>query len=170
MGGEGGGGMGGGGGATPTLKVLIRWQSAKPIKIASVRARMGAEADSSPQAREFVDRQETEYVVAVIMPGRGMPGQGRPGGPQGERKGAPEDADARIKESTWLSWKGHERLHPTSVTMPREGQSAFIFHFPKEHPIELDDKDVEFAMQRGSLEIKKKFKLKDMVYEGKLAL
>lgn len=75
-----------------------------------------------------------------------------------------------MKETSWLSWKGHDQVHPTSSTMPREGQSAFIFHFSKQHPIELEDKEVEFTMHRGKLEIKRKFKLKDMVYEGQLAL
>lgn len=175
MGGEGGGAMGGGGGMgggglAPSITFLIRWQTAKPIKIASVRARLGAEADSSPQAKEFVERQESEYVVAVIMPGMRPPGGGRPGGPQGDRKGPSEDAAEKMKETSWLSWKGHDQVHPTSVTMPREGQSAFIFHFSKQHPIELEDKEVEFTMHRSNLEVKKKFKLKDMVYDGQLAL
>ncbi len=165
----GGGGMGGGG-LAPSMTFLIRWQSAKPVKIASVRARMGAEADTSAQAKEFIDRKEPDYVIAVIMPPRG--GGQRPGG--GEPKGgAPEvsaEMEARLKEGAWLSWKGHEKVHPTSVTPPKPGQSAFIFHFPKSHPIELDDKEVEFAMKRGETEIKKKFRLKEMVFQGELAL
>lgn len=180
MGGEGGsmggrGGMGGGegmsgGGLAPSMTFLIRWQTAKPIKLASVRANMGAEADSSPKAKEFVERQESEYVIAVVMPGMRMPGEGRPGGPQGERKAPPDDSVEKLKETCWLSWKGHEQVHPTSVTMPRPGASAFVFHFSRQHPIELDDKEVEFAMRRGRIEVKKKFKLKDMVFQGQLAL
>ena len=54
--------------------------------------------------------------------------------------------------------------------MPKENSPAIVFHFAKTHPIELDDKDVEFATRRGSMDIRKKFKLKDMVYNGKLAL
>jgi hypothetical protein len=175
MGGEGGPGGGGrGGGMAPTMNFLIRWQTARPVKIASVRARMGAEADTSQQAKEYIEREEKEYVIAVVMPNMRPPGQGRPGapkgGPEGDRKGNEEEAAAKLKEVVWLSWKNHEKVHPTSITMPREGQSAFIFHFAKEHPIELEDKEVEFAMRRGNLEVKKKFKLKDMVFQGKLAL
>jgi len=81
-----------------------------------------------------------------------------------------ELAEEKMKESTTLSWKGHDQIHPASVIMPKPGQSAVVFHFDKTHPIELDDKEVEFAMKRGNMEIKKKFKLKEMVYKGELAL
>ncbi len=74
-------------------------------------------------------------------------------------------------DATTLSWKGHEGLHPSKVVMPSQTSRAFVFHFPKTHPIELDDKEVAFAtVARGTTEIKKKFKLKDMVFNGKLAL
>lgn len=181
-------GMGEGMGASmaPSIQFQIRWQSAKPVKLATVRARMGAEADTSPQAREFVEREEPDYVIAVIGPPMGGPpeGGGRPGAapreaaapPKGdaaaqERRGNPEQWMAGLKENTWLAWKEHEKLHPSSVVLPPGGQrGVLIFHFPKDHPIELEDKEVEFCMRRGPMEVKKKFKLKDMVYEGKLAL
>jgi len=184
-------GMGEGMGASmaPSIQFQIRWQSAKPIKLATVRARMGAEADTSPQAREFVEREEPDYVIAVIGPPMGGPPEGgRPGAAPGapprdgiappkgegsvqERRGNPEQWMAGLKENTWLAWKDHEKVHPSSIVLPPGGQrGVLIFHFPKDHPIELEDKEVEFCMRRGPMEVKKKFKLKDMVYEGKLAL
>lgn len=180
-------GEGMGGSMAPSVTFLIRWQSARPVKLATVRARMGAEADTSPQAREFVEREETEYVIAVIGPPMGpMPqGQGRPGQapraggaqpPQGaaparERRGDPEQWLSPLRENTWLAWKDHEKMHPSSVVLPPGGQrNVLIFHFPKDHPIELEDREVEFCMRRGPMEVKKKFRLKDMVYEGRLCL
>jgi hypothetical protein len=189
------GGMGGaragtgegvGGAMAPSIQFQIRWQSAKPLKLATVRARMGAEADTSPQAREFVEREEPDYVIAVIGPPVGGPPEGgaRPGSGGGEsatpppkaaaagqdRRGHPEQWMAALKENTWLAWKDHEKLHPSSVVVPPGQRGVLIFHFPKDHPIELEDKEVEFCMRRGPMEVKKKFRLKDMVYEGKLAL
>ena len=188
MSGGGGGGMGGGGGAgggnqgggdmapsgaPPTINFLIRWQSAAPVKAALVRSKMGKEADTSPQAKAFIEAEEETYVVAVIMPPMGGGAPGAPGG-GGDRKGPPggggPEAEARIVEATTLSWKAHEGVHPVKVVMPKENSPAFVFHFAKTHPIELDDKEVEFTTKRGPMEIKKKFKLKDMVYNGKLAL
>jgi hypothetical protein len=157
----------------PTINVLIRWQSAKPVKTAIVRARLGQEADTSPQARKFLEQQETHYLIAVLMPGMRPPGEGgrgaRPGGQGGKAEGG-GDAVERMKQATTLSWKNHEKVHPETVQLPREGQGAILFGFAKTHPIELDDKEVEFATRRGQLEIKKKFKLKDMVYQGQLSL
>lgn len=185
-GGRAGMGEGMGGTMAPSVQFQIRWQSAKPVKLATVRARMGAEADSSPQAREFVEREEPDYVIAVIGPPMGPmeEGQGRTGQPprpgstpqKGEgapeaRRGDPQQWMAALRENTWLAWKQHEKLHPSSVALPPGGQrNVLIFHFPKDHPIELEDKDVEFCMRRGPMEVKRKFKLKDMVFEGKLAL
>ena len=37
-------------------------------------------------------------------------------------------------------------------------------------PITLDDKEVELDLKLGSIEAKRKFNLKDMVYNGKLEL
>lgn len=180
-------GMGEGMGASmaPSIQFQIRWQSAKPIKLATVRSRLGAEADTSQQAREFVEREEPNYVIAVIGPPMGAPpeGGGRPGAPPREgaaapkgdagaqdRRGNPEQWMAGLKENTWLVWKAHEKIHPATVVLPPGQRGVLIFHFPKDHPIELEDKEVEFCMRRGPMEVKKKFKLKDMVYEGKLSL
>jgi hypothetical protein len=44
------------------------------------------------------------------------------------------------------------------------------FHFPRSVPYTLDDKEVEFATKLGDLSLKYKFRLKDMVFNGKLEL
>jgi len=191
MGGRPGMGEGMGGTMAPSITFYIRWQSAKPIKLATIRARMGAEADTSPQAREFVEREEPDYVIALIGPPMEPPAEGRdfsrarpgtsvpPGeadktarGGAGERRGGdPSQMLEAARQNTWLAWKNHEKLHPSSVTFPPGGQrNVLIFRFPKDHPIELEDKEVEFCTRRGPMEIRKKFRLKDMVYEGKLCL
>jgi hypothetical protein len=44
------------------------------------------------------------------------------------------------------------------------------FAFPKTEEITLEDKEVEFISKVGPMEFKKKFKLADMVLNGKLTL
>lgn len=182
--GGGGGNMGGGPpgsnqsgdmgpGGIPSINFLIRWQSATPVKAALVRAKMGKEADTSPQAKAFIEKEEETYVVAMMLPPMQGTGGGMPGGSGGDRKGPPAggpEAEAHLTEATTLSWKAHEGIHPVKIIMPKENSPAIVFHFAKTHPIELEDKEVEFITRRGSMEIRKKFKLKDMIYHGKLAL
>lgn len=42
--------------------------------------------------------------------------------------------------------------------------------FPRRDAITIDDKDVEFITKVGEIEIKKKFKLEDMVFGDRLIL
>jgi hypothetical protein len=49
--------------------------------------------------------------------------------------------------------------------------TILVFFFPRAaQPITLDDKDVTFHQKLGPMELKAKFALKDMVYQGKLEL
>ncbi|HEX4770800.1 MAG TPA: hypothetical protein VH351_08235 [Bryobacteraceae bacterium] len=65
---------------------------------------------------------------------------------------------------------GHERLSPTKVELNQGRDSRTIFHFEKSEPITTRDKDAEFRITSERTEIKKKFALKDMEYQGKLDL
>ena len=42
--------------------------------------------------------------------------------------------------------------------------------FPRTDPIVLEDKNVEFEMKLGPMTVRGKFKLKDMLFDGKLEL
>ena len=45
-----------------------------------------------------------------------------------------------------------------------------MYRFPKTDAITLDDRDVEFVTKLSGIDVKKKFKLKDMVFDDQLAL
>ena len=45
-----------------------------------------------------------------------------------------------------------------------------LFYFPRLEPIFPDDKQVTFTTKLGPLEVKAKFTLKEMMYQGKLEL
>jgi hypothetical protein len=166
----GGGDMGGGSMMSPTIPFVIRWVSAAPVKEAFVRARLGKEADTSPQAKEYLDRPEPHYVIAVIGPPRGGAQQreGAPGGQQ--RQGPSEEMKQKIKAVTFLHRKGKPDVHPEVVEVVQGSAQTMVFRFPRTDEITLDDKDVEFSTKMGAIDIKRKFKLKEMVWHGKLAL
>jgi hypothetical protein len=162
----GGGGAGGGGGMPPSIPFTVRWVSAAPVKEAFVRMRLGKEAESSPQAKEYLARPETHYVIAVIGPSRQAPQ--REGGQQ--RRQPSEEMKEKVKAVTVLHRKGKPDLHPEAVEFVEGAGQTMVFRFARTDVISLDDKDVEFATKMGPMEIKRKFSLKNMVWQGRLTL
>ena len=92
-----------------------------------------------------------------------------------------------LKSKSFLKIKGREPISAEAVMIPgkrsdvvdvraglwRVGVEIYVV-FSREqkgrHVITLADKKVEFVTKIGSLKVKRKFKLKDMVYNGKLEL
>ena len=157
-GGPGGGGPGGGG--PPAINALVRWQSAKPVKEAVLKIRFGAEMKTSKEAQELLAREEPAYVIVLDN----LP----------ERMGrmlTNERMKPMLMANTGILRKDKETLRAADVQMfTREKFVGLVFAFPKSDPIVAEDKEVEFAMKMGPLEFKKKFKLADMMYGGKLEL
>lgn len=145
-------------GSTPSANVLVRWQSALPVKQALVRGKFGAEAASSEEAKKFLEKDEPYYVIAII----GAP-----------RMGGSDQLTGMIKASTTLRRKGKDPISPEKVEVLNgdsgAGPTMFLM-FPKTDPIVLDDKDVELSMKLQMVEVRQRFRLKDMVIGDKLAL
>jgi hypothetical protein len=165
-GGGGGGGAGrgrpgsmgemGGGGGAPSMTVHVRWQSALPIRQALVVNKLGHEKADSDQAKQFVGQTIPYYVVAVV------------GLPVNMTARIPDDQLAELAKTATLVRKDKDPIAAESAQkMPGEGVA---FLFPKTAAITLDDKEVEFVSKVGRLEVKRKFKLKEMVLADKLEL
>jgi len=180
-GGNRGGGQGRGTQQGGARQVVIRWQSAAPVQQALAKqqgsATATAEAPATPNAQAQATpaaSPDTDYIIAVA----GLPDWqgGRrqdAGGNSGSSGQSDEDRRQafldRMKESTTLTAKGKSPLGPEKVERAADG--TILFYFPKsEQPLSLDDNDVEFATRLGPMDLKHKFKLKDMKYQGKLAL
>ena len=155
------------------MSVLIRWQSALPMKQALVKSKFGSESGTAGQAQAILENQETYYVIAVEkVP---MMGAGRPraaGGPEQEAGADPaERMRQMLARATTLNRKGKDPIKPEDVKVAKGQKTMTVyFLFPRTEAITLEDKEVEFATRLGPLEIKRKFKLQDMVYAGKLEL
>jgi hypothetical protein len=137
------------------LTLHVRWQSALPIRQALVVARLGREKLDSDQAKKFVETGMNYYVIAVV----GFP----------QRMGISDDRLAELAKSTTLVRKDKDPITAETVQkLPGEAGLAFVF--PKTSPIGVDDKEVEFVSKVGPLEVKRKFKLKEMMVGDKLEL
>ncbi len=159
------GGAGAGGGSdgytVQTIPVAVRWGSALPIKQAMARLRWGSEAATSPGAAKLLARQEEYYIVVISdVPGR-LLGEAGP---------------EKLKSSSFLKLGKSEPIAAVNVQVNRATPpfSDIYLAFPRTQPgaraITLEDKEVEVVSRIGSLDVRRKFRLKEMVFEGKLEL
>jgi len=133
------------GSSTPhAFQAVIRWESARPIRI--------AEKNNQFEGSEY-------YVVAAIG--------------DFPASDANEDLDAReqrremLQEFTKLDRRGDSPIYLDRIEPVATGMR---FYFSKLEPITPANKEITFTTKIGPLEMKAKFPLKDMVYRGKLEL
>lgn len=164
-GGRGGGGGGrGGGGATfsQEIELTLRWITALPIRQANVLRRYGKEVGTSPDAAKSLARDEQYYIAQI---------EGYP---------APVKAEA-VTAAAQLVVKGVPPVRPLQVEVSPgapTGRGAppnnIFLVFPKMQPgahlIKVEDTEVEVVVNMPGLKLKRKFKLKDMLFNGKLEI
>jgi hypothetical protein len=123
-----------------------------------VRLKFGAQAASSPDAKQILDREEPDYTIVVSGPMRSLP------------KEDTETLKKSIMDDSSLSAPGKD-VKPSDVRIAIDQDVYDIgLHFPRSTAFTLDDKEVEFSTKFGNVTLKSKFKLKDMVYNGKLEM
>lgn len=153
--------MGGppGGGTTRPLTgdVVIRWQSALPIRLALDRIGK-APRDENQAAGDY-------YVIAESVPS--LPSFDQSGRP------APSDEEMtdRLRDNTHLYIGGDAVVMPHHVTVvPEENGILVLLFFPRTPGIKLEDKKVKVVSRMGPAVVSAEFKLKEMEYGGKLEL
>ena len=158
------GGAGGGGGRdsfdvsarSTRMSLTVTWRSALPVKQASARRKVGPDVPIPTADQQFLERSEPQYVVSVS----GFP-----------KLFARLAQDPTVKTETVLKRKNTDPISPDDIRIFGDGDSVVVMYFfPRTDAIALGDKDVEFVTQLGQTEVKKKFKLEDMVFAGQLAL
>ena len=175
----------------PRITLTIRWYSALPIRQAVIKTRFGSQIDLPKRTAEWLKRERTVYVIGIS----GVPfpmvvrhseladsdSQELP--PIRQRL---QEIIDRIKSESFLKIKGRRPIAAEAVRVKRDvarnavdakalrSAADIYFVFPRLRDgtelITLQDKKVEFVTQIGPLKVERKFKLKDMVYNGKLEL
>jgi hypothetical protein len=149
--GTGGQGESGGSGARSMI-VVVRWESAQPIRQATMRREILLGNLKLEDAEEKLKPVPDVYVITVSdLP---MP----------MLRGATSD---RIKASTFLKPDKGDPIALQDLKMTRAQRPELLFLFPRSPKIPEDAKTIEFVAKLGRIEVRKKFALKDMVYEGK---
>ena len=179
MGGGGGrGGMGGGDegrGGAPSMKLIVRWESAIPVKEAMMKLNFGDHLPAKGEKGYTLDAPQDNYIISVtglrMGGGRGRRPEGT--GDQQSTDGTPQSQADRMKDqlmtSTQLVRKGKDPIAPVNILVNSTTNMVYLA-FPKSDAISDDDKDVEFRMTMGRLLVKEKFSLKEMHFSGKLEL
>lgn len=154
-------------GGTPSLPLTIRWDSALPVRLAAKRVDTAINEDQA----------QRDYIITVI--GLVPAGQYRAAGqlPAKSRSDDdsaidPQDPETMLEGLMSLSRlmpAGQSAIAPEDVKLDAATGTLHLF-FPRTQVISLKDKEVTFATRFGSMTIRKQFRLKDMVYQGKLAL
>ena len=142
----------------PPINVTVRWASALPVKQAVIRARYRGDFEESEQDKQLLNMKDEQYVVLLS----GLPSR--------MARGLQRSTD-RIRQMTVLHRKKKDPIAAASVeVLPRDQFVEIFMFFPRDEAIALEDKDVELRTQVGPFKIKRKFKLKKMVYNDKLEL
>jgi hypothetical protein len=157
VGGRGGRGGDDGGGRgfpvpSPQLKLVITWRSALPVRQALIRLPNGATTPGVDQ-QPLLEPSPYYTITLAGVPTRYSKATATAGTTSFLRRG---------KKAPIALAEGGMQQGGATLTM--------VFAFPRTDPITLDDKDVEFVTTIGTLEIKKKFTLKDLVFNGQLEL
>lgn len=155
-------------GSTPKsgpTEVTIQWQSALVVRMANAK-----KAGETVDAAAF--KPFDEYVIAVI--GLPITAVGGPAASADSNDTLSAEEEQRVEEnvknSTSILRSGHKPLNPTKIELDQGKDGRMLIHFSKADPIQASDKSIEFRLAIGHTDIRKKFPLKEMEYQGKLEL
>ncbi len=133
----------------PTIRLLVRWESAFPIRAAELKA-------NAPTPPTLSD---DGYSIAVY------------GVPASFAKGDPISLGKPLKESAFLRREGKSDVRPTRVEVfELENTVAVVYLFPLSAEIGKKDAVVEFAALIGRLQVSQHFNLAQMLFQDKLEL
>ena len=128
---------------------------------AVAKAKYGAEAGTSEDAKKMLVPEEKFYVIWVA----GLPLNLRP---------RDEEAKKELLARTTLAAKDKDAIVAADVEFnaPQPGARSADVHFlfPRKIAFAPEDKEVEFNTKFGTSKVAVKFNLKSMVVNGKLGL
>jgi hypothetical protein len=130
--------------------IIIRWESAQPIRDA-LRAPLPAEFDG-----HYVVSATNLPIANPRRPGRG-------------NEADPDDIMDRLQNGATLRTRSKG---PAEAGIARRSQiGSILFGFSKDSlPLAPSDRDIVFTLEVKQMTIKAKFDAKEMIYHGKLAV
>ena len=154
----------------PTLNYRVRFLSAKPVRAAFVRMMelQGASPERVAELRTFVDRNFGDYIVISLS----VDGTDRKRlGLASEEISAADEA--ALQKSIYFERKDGARLFLSNYRAPASDGLGAKLVFPRvvdgKPFIEPGSSEIRFVLEIGkTIKINRKFKVAEMMYEGKL--
>ncbi len=158
VGGDGAGSLGGGSfmASPDRTPIVVRWNSALPVRQALVRERQ-ANVDVAGPPPPHLDAVDPFYRIAVV------------GLPFTQEVGSRDE----LQSVTWLRRKEKARAPMQAVSVSFEYERellTIVYAFSKAEPIRESDQEIEFETKLAQTDVKTTFKLKDMTVNGQLVL
>ena len=153
-----------------SINYRVRFLSAKPVRAAFVRMieLQGATPERVAQLRTFVDRDFSDYIVITLSID----------GNDDKRLGAATEEinkadEAALQKNAYLERKDGTKLFLTNYRAPVQDGLGAKFVFPRlidgKPFLEPGSGEVRLVLEVGkTVRINRRFKVADMVYEGKL--
>ncbi len=162
---------------TPSLSVIVRWDSARPVRQALQMAHALNEPGISAQPEYTPQQLQRDYIVTVIglVPAGRYRGAGRletksqSGDTTESDPRDPEEMLEGLMTTSKLIVRGRAAIAAEDVKLDPANGALHLF-FPRTNPIRVDDKEILFTTRFGSMTIDKKFRLKDMIFNKELDL
>jgi hypothetical protein len=130
----------------PTIRLLVRWESAFPIRVAELKAH----APTPPTL------SDDGYSIAVY------------GVPASFAKGDPTSLGKPLKEMAALKREGKKDVPPSRVEVFQLEDSVVVTYlFPLSAELSKNDTVVEFSALIGRLQVSQHFLVQEMQFQGK---
>ncbi len=158
-------------GGNPTLPVVVRWNSALPVREALLRTHSQGVQDTEHSLAE----PDKFYIISVqgLVRAR-QDAQPEADSAEGPPNGGRVPFDINqirqgLMNQSRLYPKNQKGIIPEDISI-NDATGEVLIYFPKTVPLDLKDKEVTFQTSYGSVKVTQRFKLKDMLYHGKLEL
>lgn len=133
----------------PIIRLLVRWESALPVRAAEFKVHEGGLPTATDDG----------YTIAVY----GVPGN--------YFKGDPASLGEPFKNLAALKREGKKDVKPISVEVFQlEGGAAVVYRFPLSAELSPRDTSIEFTALIGRLQVTQVFSVAQMQFQGKLEL
>lgn len=137
--------------------LVVRWKSALPVRQALALTEFGRDGLQHPQAVELLSREPANLELQIA------------GFPAILFTDRAADLESQLRRTARVSIPSQPPVSPESVAVPPHGNHLMAeLSFPRFATLTPADKSIRLSATVDGARIEREFKLKDMLYQGRL--